>query len=129
MTSKSGAALGVALFAVAMLGGASGCGATTAGVVSPRLAVQQERAVIAIDGHGLVAGGAIACGPRAIGNCEGEFDDLWATHLVAKPAPGWTFTGWKRDASPSLSPGFGGTKSVRYTAKFERDVATVATAR
>lgn len=88
---------------------------------SPRLALRQEAATVRIEGEGTVEGGAIQCGPKGAAGCSASFDDLWSTVVVAKPQPGWKFTGWKRESRDALAPGHDGGATI-YVAKFERDV-------
>lgn len=121
-----GTRVGMALLGIALLAGGVGCGASA--TVSPRLSVLQEHAAVQIDGEGKVEGGGIACGPNGVGRCEGNFEDLWATQLVAQPADGWRFAGWQRSAKQALAPSASADATVTYTARFERDSASVARA-
>ncbi len=103
----------------------AGCAGARADGPSPRLPVRQERATIVIEGQGTVSGGEIACTSASSAVCSAQFEELWATMLEARPAPGWRFAGWQRQAAPGLgaSPG---APEVVYTAMFEPDASQLA---
>lgn len=108
---------------------ATGC-ASTVRSPAPTLTVGQEHAEFVVEGRGRVTGGSIACGPTEGGACEGSFEDLWSTRVEAKPEPGWTFAGWKRDVRKvAASPDAPAEDRIVYTASFEKsDLANAETA-
>ena len=105
--------------AVALMVASAGCAGARADGPSPRLPVRQERATIVIEGQGTVSGGEIACTSASSAVCSAQFEELWATMLEARPAPGWRFAGWQRQAAPGLP-------EVVYTAMFEPDASQLA---
>lgn len=113
---------------------AFGCASTARpAITTPEIPVLDENAVIFVEGHGLVSGNDLDCGPGA-GSDEDSREHCTSAAsegaLRAKPARGWRFDHWEiggvsgRTQHIEVPPG----GAVSYTAVFTPASTNVASA-
>ena len=88
---------------------------------SPELRLHGERAVIVVEGEGTVESDALDCSNnRGPTSCIADVDELSIARVRPRAQPGWRFIGWRREVqSTTISPSFGGSEQVTYTARFQ----------